>query len=85
MSTPATLDKTLDELFDTDADPLSISGVARLFGVKPNTVLGAIHDGKLPARSVKSDTGRTSMWLIRPRDAVLIWGHRLRARETTNT
>jgi len=77
------LDKRLDALFDIDAAPISIGEITRLFGVRHNTVLGAIHDGKLPAHRVTAATGRTSMWLVRPRDALLIWGHRLR-RETTD-
>ena len=85
MTEVSQIDKQLDELFDVDAPPIGVSAVSRLFSIQSNTVLGAIHDGKLPAHRVQSATGRTSMWLIRPRDALLIWGHRLRRAHTETT
>lgn len=77
----AVLDKTLDEMFDADADPVSVAEIAATFGIKKNTVLSAIRKGTLPARRVKGLNGRVTLYLVRRRDALLIWGYRIR--ETT--
>lgn len=81
--TPRDFDEVLDEVLDADAERVSITAIAATFGIAAPTVLAAIRDGRLPAKRANSATGRTIMWLIRPRDAALIWGHRLRRRETT--
>lgn len=78
----AALDKALDALLDPDLPRVTATETARLFGVNVTTVVHAINVGKLPAERV-GEARKAYAWLIRPRDAVLIWGHKLRARETT--
>lgn len=88
MSAPVTkdFDEVIDTVLDADAEMVSITAIAATFGVAAPTVLAAIRSGRLPAKRAKAATGRTVMWLVRPRDAALIWGHRLRraTAETTN-
>ncbi len=76
-------EERLSELFAADARRMTATETAQVFGLSTGTVLHAIHNGKLPAEHVGTGNRRAAAWLIRPRDALFIWGHRLR--ETTNT
>lgn len=78
----ADVDKALDVVLDPDAKRVTANETARIFGINVTTVIHAINVGKLPAERV-GDQRRAFAWLIRPRDAALIWGHRLNSRETT--
>ncbi|MCB1258436.1 MAG: hypothetical protein KDB26_15100 [Microthrixaceae bacterium] len=50
---------------------------AETFGITTAAVGAAIRDGRLPAERLRS------VWVIKPKDALLLWGHRLRrAKET---
>lgn len=77
----AVIDTQLEDLFRADAPRLTATDTAALFGVQRGTVLHAIRTGKLPAEHVGSGK-RAAVWLIRPRDAMCIWGHRLRENTT---
>lgn len=73
------LTATLDELLPSDSPELATpEWVAQTFGLAAKaTVIQAIRSGKLPALRVASP-GRRGAYAIRPADAALIWGHRLR-------
>jgi hypothetical protein len=53
------------------------SWIAAQFGLRPTTVVHAIRAGKLPAESVESTNGSVLTFMVRPEDALVIWGHRL--------
>lgn len=74
-------EEQLSELFDATARRMTATETAELFGLTRGTVLHAIHTGKLKAEHIGSGNRKAAAWLIRPRDALFIWGHRLR--ETT--
>lgn len=62
-----------------DAPPVANVGwVSDKFGVVHGTVVHAIKTGKLPATPVADALGVVHTYNIRPLDALLIWGHRLR-------
>lgn len=50
--------------------------ICQSFGVADASVYGAIRSGKLPSVQVPSG-GATFIYLVRPEDALVIWGHRL--------
>lgn len=54
-----------------------VSWIAAHFGLRPTTVVHAIKNGKLPAEALESASGSTLTFLVRPEDALVIWGHRL--------
>ncbi|BBX35961.1 hypothetical protein MMAG44476_20069 [Mycolicibacterium mageritense DSM 44476 = CIP 104973] len=72
------IDTQLDALFDVDAPRMTATETAQRFGVTRGAVLHAIRTGRLPAQRVGNGQ-RVTVWLVRPRDALLIWGHRLHA------
>lgn len=57
-------------------DRVSLSWVSRVFGVTERNVLHAVQVGKLPS------TREGARVYVRPSDAALIWGHRLRRNDT---
>ncbi|MFV8275816.1 MerR family transcriptional regulator [Mycobacteroides abscessus] len=77
----AITEERIGELFDAAHRRMTATEIAEVFGLAPGTVLHAVHTGKLPAEQVGTGQRRAAAWLIRPRDALFIWGHRLR--ETT--
>lgn len=81
--------RTAPSVIDVDAllpgapEWVSPQWVTDAFGLADkNSVMHAIRTGKLPAERQRH--GRRLLWAIRPADALLIWGHRLRRAETTN-
>lgn len=76
---PAELDIALSSLLGGAQipDQVSSSWVARVFGVNVRSVHAAINAGKLPAQEVRSPEGKVIAFIIKPGDAMLIWGHRL--------
>lgn len=56
----------------------AVSWVAAVFGIRPSTVHNAIHKGRLPAIEVHGSTRAIVTYAIRPVDAALVWGHKLR-------
>ena len=80
------LTDTLDTLLPPDSPELaSPEWVAQTFGLAAKaTVIQAIRAGKLPALRVASPGGRAN-YAIRPHDAALIWGHRLRTNAAPKT
>lgn len=81
MST-LTVDKALDALLDPDQPRVTAPRIAEIFGLHPTTVIHAIRVGKLAADVVEARGGRAT-YGIRPRDAALIWGYRLRDQNAT--
>lgn len=64
--------------FESVAPPVAtVRWVAGFFGVTPNTVIHAIHDRRLPAEPITDSDGKTLGYDINPKDALLLWGHRL--------
>ncbi len=72
-------EERLAELFDADARRMTATETAEVFGLTRGTVLHAIHTGKLRAEHVGTGRRKAAALLIRPRDALFIWGHRLPA------
>lgn len=62
-------------------DEVGVSWIARAFGVTTNTVLHAVKVGKLPADAIPDLSGSVLTYRVRPADALLVWGHRLRTKE----
>lgn len=75
----------LTDLLPTDSPELaSCEWISRAFHVPTVTVYRAVHDGRLP--SYPRPSVRGDAFGIRPADAALIWGYRLRcATESTTT
>lgn len=59
---------------------VTVPWICAAFGVTAKSVRYAIKTGKLPHRRVESMSGGTSLYLIRPEDAMLLWGYRLMPR-----
>lgn len=56
---------------------VSTSWISKTFGITQRTVVSAIATGKLPAEEIQSLDGKVIAFIIKPGDAMLIWGHRL--------
>ncbi|BBX38549.1 hypothetical protein MMAGJ_78310 [Mycolicibacterium mageritense] len=71
------IDTQLDALFDVDAPRMTATETAQRFGVtRAQSSMRFAQEGFQPSAWA---TGRVTVWLVRPRDALLIWGHRLHA------
>lgn len=55
----------------------TVRWIADFFSVTPNTVIHAIHDLRLPAEPITDADDRVLGYNISPKDALLLWGHRL--------
>jgi hypothetical protein len=67
--------------FESAAPPkATVRWIAAFFGITPNTVIHAIHDDRLPAEPITDSDGKTLGYDINPKDALLLWGHRLHKR-----
>ncbi|MGV0624558.1 hypothetical protein [Mycolicibacter minnesotensis] len=62
---------------DGTPDTAPVSWIAEFFGVTHSTVIHAIHAERLPAEPITNSEGKVLGYNIRPRDALLLWGHRL--------
>lgn len=60
---------------------VTVSWVSENFHISQTSVQHAIRSGKLVPVSVGTGRGRTPAYLVRPEDALLIWGHRIVSRE----
>lgn len=75
---PARLNDTLSEILGADVpETVSASWVARTFGIERPTVVHAITTGKLPSLAETDEKGRILAHVVRPGDALLVWGWRL--------
>jgi hypothetical protein len=85
---PDNLTQALAELLDMPAEEIpplvGLSWVVEHFGVTGTSVQHAVKQGKLPAISVPDSHGRVLAWKVRPADALLIWGHKLRKDKPMN-
>lgn len=85
---PDNLTQALAELLDipaADIPPLvGLSWIVDHFGVTGTSVQHAVKQGKLPAISVPNSHGKVLAWKVRPADALLIWGHKLRKERPMN-
>lgn len=80
-ATAEALNDVIGDLLPVDApEYASVAYIAKEFGITPNSVRRAITDGRLPAIPVVGPEGRrqTAAYAVRPVDAALIWGHKLR-------
>lgn len=73
------LDAALAAILGVDELPeyVTTSWITKTFGAAPTTILYAIQRGKLPAERLKDADGKVVSYSVRPRDAFLLWGHRL--------
>lgn len=73
------LDAALAAILGVDELPefVTTAWVTRTFGTSQTTILYAIQRGKLPAERLKDADGKTVAYSIRPRDAFMLWAHRL--------
>lgn len=75
--TRAAFRTALESLLNTDIpDRVTVAWVSQHFGISGTSVRHAIKVGKLPAQSV-GGTARTTVYLVRPEDALMLWGNRL--------
>ena len=69
------------EQFESAAPPVAtVRWIADFFKVTPNAVIHAIHAHRLPAEPIADADNKVLGYNIRPRDALLLWGHRLHKR-----
>lgn len=85
---PDNLTQALAELLDipaADIPPLvGLSWVVEHFGVSGTSVQNAVKNGKLPSLAVYNSAGEVLVRKVRPADALLIWGHKLRKDKPMN-
>lgn len=55
---------------------VGVGWVAERFAVSTSAVTHAVRTGRLPSRAIPTSSGRF-VYLVRPADAAVIWGHRL--------
>lgn len=68
------------DLLPADApDEVGVGYIADLFRVSRAAVVARIKNGDLPAKAIPG-SGRSFTYSVRPSDAALIWGHKLRKR-----
>lgn len=68
----------MDQLLPADTpDEVGVGYIAEIFGIATATVLHRIKTGALPAKPLPCGGGSIT-YIVRPADALLIWGHRLR-------
>lgn len=73
------IDAALDALLDPSAEPVTVPVISDTFRISETSVLHAIRTGKLPATEIRGRGMRKPVaYMVRTRDAALIWGHRLR-------
>lgn len=58
-------------------DEVGVSYIAEMFGISRAAVIARINGGDLPARKIPGG-GDAYTYIVRPTDAALIWGHKLR-------
>lgn len=56
---------------------VGVSWVAELLDLDPGTIMYAIRRGKIPALAIPGAGGSVSAHVVRPRDAVRLWGRRV--------
>lgn len=73
----AHLDHALRLLLDDDSipDTVPLSWIAERFHVSKSAVHHAVDAGRLPAELIHEHAGK--VYVARPSDAMLIWGHRV--------
>ncbi|MCP2628106.1 hypothetical protein NLB33_35235 [Mycolicibacterium smegmatis] len=68
----------MTDLLPADApEEVGVGYISGLFDVSRAAVVARIKNGDLPARVIPG-SGRSFTYAIRPSDAALIWGHKLR-------
>ncbi|MBN7481028.1 hypothetical protein [Mycobacteroides abscessus] len=73
----------MSDLLPADApDVVSPDWISTTFGVPRTTVYRAIRDGRLPALPLRRETTGGITTGVRPVDALLVWGYKLRRAET---
>ncbi|KAA1430077.1 hypothetical protein [Mycolicibacter arupensis] len=58
-------------------EQVAVSWVCKNFRISQRSVFHAIKSGKLPAETVKAANGYILAYIVRPEDALLLWGHRI--------
>lgn len=75
----ASMDAALDALLDPSAALVTVPVISDIFHISETSVLHAIRTGKLPSVGVRGRGSRKPVaYMVRTRDAAIIWGHRLR-------
>ncbi|WP_067974898.1 hypothetical protein [Mycolicibacter icosiumassiliensis] len=69
------------EKFESAAPPVAtVRWIGDFFRITPNAVIHAIHAGRLPAEPITDADGKVLGYNVKPKDALLLWGHRLHKR-----